>query len=76
MPTQYFNTTGVYIYYYYVIIVVFIIIIIIIIIIIEWLHIDFYQQICFSFDVWCQQDSSHLNNFLEDSAGMYQDGFF
>ena len=25
------------------------------------------------FEVWCQQDSSHLNNFSEDSAGMYQE---
>ena len=23
------------------------------------------------FEVWCQQDSSHLNKILEDSAGMY-----
>ena len=24
-------------------------------------------------DVWCQEDTSHLNNFSEDSVGMYQE---
>ena len=56
-----------------VIIVIIIVIIIIIIIIIEYSHIDFYQRICFIFEVWRQRDSSHVNNFLEESAGMYQD---
>ena len=25
------------------------------------------------FDVWCQEDTSHLNNISEDSVGMYQE---
>ena len=46
------------------------------IIITEWLHVVFYQRICFTFDVWYQQESSHLKNFSEDSADMDQDSFF
>ena len=53
--------------------VIIVIIIVIIIIIIEYSHVDFYQRICFIFEVWRQRDSSHLNNFSEESAGMYQD---
>ena len=33
-------------------------------------------KLCFIFEVWYQQDSSHLKNFSEDSAGMDQDSFF
>ena len=53
-----------------------VIIIIIIIIIIIWSHVGFYQQICFVFKAWCQQDYSHLKNFSEDSADLYQGSFF
>ena len=67
---------GRYFYIYFSITIIFIaIIIVIIIIIIIWSHVGFYQQICFVFEAWCQQDYSHLKNFSEDSADLYQDSF-
>ena len=54
-----------------IIIIVITIIIIIIIIIISRTLISTNGYVIF-FEVWCKQDSSHLNNFSEDSAGMYQ----
>ena len=50
-----------------------IIIIIIILVIIEWSHVNFYQRICFNFEGWCQQGTSQVKNFSENSVFMSQD---
>ena len=54
-------------------IIIIIIIIIIILVIIEWSHVNFYQRICFNFEGWCQQGTSQVKNFSENSVFMSQD---